>query len=128
MNDLTKKTMLVVEDEPSLREAIVFKFRKDGVNVWEASTAEDALKIVENQGAPDLMWLDILLPGMNGLDLLEKFRGMANMKDTPVLIVSASQGEDKIKKAEQLKITEYIVKSNMALEDIIKKAEVILKQ
>lgn len=114
-----KKTILVVEDEKNLLEAIRRKLEKENVNVLIAETGEEALAILEKQ-KPDLVWLDILLPGINGLEVLRSARNNPSLKDLKVVAVSVSGGIDKINEARALGVTDYIIKSENTLELIVK--------
>ena len=116
----TSKTILVVEDEAPLREAIKFKLKKAGITVLEAGSGEEALKILSDH-IPDLVWLDILLPGINGIEVLKNIKADPRIKDVKVVVVSVSSGDEKMKGILQLKADEYIVKSNFPLETIVDK-------
>lgn len=76
--------VMVVEDATSVRQRMVANFgRAEGVEaVAEAATGEEALALLD-EFAPDLMTLDVMLPGMSGLDVLEKLR----QRDLPVKVV-----------------------------------------
>ena len=115
------KKILVVEDELSLGKAILLKFGALGhANVILCGTAEEGLAALESQGGDiGLIWLDLLLPKMSGVELLEKIRGMEKYKGIPVVVVSASGSPDTIEKVKSLGINEYFVKSNYTLSDII---------
>ena len=114
------KTILVVEDDKALNQAVVFKLKRKGYNPVSVFTAEDAMKVLE-EGADkiDFIWLDILLPGMSGLDFLKLVRENKKLKDKKVAIVSVSGGYEKQKEAEDLGVVDYIIKSNYDLNDII---------
>lgn len=117
-----EKTILLVEDESPLREAIKFKLEQKRFRVLEAPTGEEALALLEEQEkAPDLVWLDILLPGMSGVDVLNKMREIEKTKHTKVVIVSVSITAEHIKHLEDLGVLECIVKSNFPLQEIIDK-------
>lgn len=116
------KTVLVVEDEQALQEAIKLKLKKEGINVFAVSTGEDAVKCLKEE-KPDLVWLDILLPGMNGLEVLRKIREEFKLKKLPVVIISVSAGQDKIKEAMSLGASDYIVKSGYNLVDIVNRVK-----
>lgn len=120
-----KKTVLVVEDELALREAIKLKLEREGIEVVQAGTGEEALKRIKEK-QPNLVWLDILLPGMNGLEVLRKIREDFGMKDLPVVVVSVSVGREKIEKALALNASDYITKSGYNIADIIKKIKKFL--
>lgn len=121
-----KKIILVVEDDLALQEAIKLKLEKDGINVWVAVTGEEALLILKDK-KPDLVWLDILLPKINGLEVLKTIRKDANLKDLAVVVVSVSGSVEKIKEAYTFGILGYIVKSEGPLDVIIKRVESFLK-
>lgn len=114
------KTILVVEDDKALNQAVVLKLKKRGYNPVSVFTAEDAMKVLEN-GADkiDFIWLDILLPGMSGIDFLRLVREDQKLKDKKVAIVSVSGGYEKQKEAKDLGVVDYIIKSNYNLNDII---------
>ena len=115
-----QKTILIVEDEVSLQEAFKLKFEKAGLRVLVAGSAEDALLILEKE-TPDLAALDILLPGMNGIELLKAIRTDGRWKDLKVVMVSVSSGPEKIKQAFDLHVVDFIIKSEHTLEDIVEK-------
>ena len=121
-NETTQKSILVIEDEPALQEAIKMKLEKDGISVIAFSTAEEGAEFLKKE-KPDLIWLDILLPGMNGLEFLKVIREDLNLKDLPVVVVSVSSSQEKIKKAFDLNIADFIVKSEGDLNSIIKRVE-----
>lgn len=118
------KTILVVEDNVALSEAITLKLKKEGYNVIPALNAEKAIEVLEKDKKDvDFIWLDILLPGMNGLDFLKYIRGNEGLKDKKVAIVSVSGGIESKEKGLALGIVDYIVKSELRLEDIIKRVK-----
>ncbi len=116
----SKKLVLLVEDEPSLQEAIKMRLKEDGVKVFPFSNGKEALEFIKKDSDKiDLVWLDILLPGMNGLELLSAIRNDLKLKDLPVVIVSVSASKEKLKKASDLNVLEFIVKSEGSLGSII---------
>jgi two-component system alkaline phosphatase synthesis response regulator PhoP len=111
--------VLLVEDEAALQEAARMKLEKVGISVISATTGEEGLKILETT-RPTLVWLDLLLPGMNGLEVLRGIRSDPKNADLPVIVVSVSGGEEKIKRAFALNAVDYLVKSQYTIEDIVK--------
>lgn len=120
MNKLKNKMILVVEDEPALLEAVKLKLIKAGIEVLTAITGEEALAVL-GQKKPNLVWMDVLLPTMNGLEVLRKIRENPETKDLSVVIVSVSASPEKIKQAFSLNVLDYIVKSEFTIDSIIKK-------
>ncbi len=97
MNDVTDKqtgTILVVDDEPQLRRALESVFGQRGYDVVLAASGEDAL-VRAAEREPDLIVLDLMLPGMSGI---ETCRAMRRMTAAPILILSVKGAEeDKIR-------------------------------
>lgn len=114
------KTVLVVEDEQSLNKAITMKLEKKGYKVFSVMTAEEAIPILEKENI-DFIWLDILLPGMTGLEFLGIIRKKPLLKDKRVAIVSVSGSFGTKETAMQLGAVDYIVKSEYKLDDIIER-------
>ena len=117
-----QKTILIVEDEISLQEALKLKFEKAGLRVLVARTAEDAFLILKKE-TPDIVTLDILLPGMNGIELLRGIRADERWKDLKIVIVSISGGPEKIKQAFGLNVVDFLVKSEHTLEGLVEKVK-----
>ena len=85
-----KRGILVVEDDRTLRQALVFNLEREGYDVRSAVDGEQALAAARDGGV-DLLLLDLMLPGMSGLEVLRTMR--AEGIDTPVVILSAKGGE-----------------------------------
>lgn len=113
-----KKEILVVEDELDLQEAIKLKLTKAGVKVFTASTGKEALKILQRK-KPVLVWLDIILPDINGLEVLKNIRKNSKLNNLPVVVVSVSSGPERIKEAFLLGVVDYIVKTDYTIEKIV---------
>jgi putative two-component system response regulator len=118
----TKPTILVVEDETSLQDAIKLKIKSEGkYRLLQATSAEAALGLLAQEKLPDLIWLDLLLPGMGGFQFLTSLRSTPQWKSLPVMVVSVSGSPEKIQRAFELNVIDYIVKSQYRLEDIVRK-------
>lgn len=120
------KFIMVVEDDPVLKNLLGHTFAGKYQTLY-ASSATEALSLFE-QYKPELVLLDLMLPGeMNGFDVLQKIRGRADaLKDTPIIIVSnLGQASDK-DKAKELGANAYLVKAEVAIEEIVAKIEEIL--
>src|SRR6056297_3689482 len=80
--------VLLIEDEPNIIEAIGFVLKRDGLNVRTHSNGVDAIEAVRRE-SPDLIILDVMLPGRSGYEILEELRGDAQIGDIPVLMLTA---------------------------------------
>lgn len=112
------RTILVIEDDLALAEAIAMKLRRDGFVVESMISAEAAITWIGSH-MPDLIWLDMLLPGMSGLDFLEYLRQHEEFKKIPVLMVSVSTGPEKMKRAFELNIIDFISKGDHDIKDVV---------
>ncbi len=115
-------TVLVVEDERPLANAIRLKLENLGCDVAVARTAEQAVNYLQELVRVDAIWLDHYLLGKeNGLDLVAKLKGAGGTwRNIPVFVVSNTASQDKVQSYLQLGINKYYVKSNHRLDEIIK--------
>ena len=86
---MAKKTIMVVEDDPSISEMLTYNLTREGYEVITVTTAEDALKLLDEKDV-DFFIIDIMLPGsMDGFDLIRVLKQSDKHKLTPILILSA---------------------------------------
>ena len=91
------KNILIVDDEADMRKVLAQRFEHKGMHVFTANTGEEAVKIAQ-EIHPDIILLDIMMPGMDGMTANEKLKSDTSTKDIPVVFLSAkSMMEDKIK-------------------------------
>jgi len=125
MSDKTAKKIMVVEDEQYLRELYVQILQQEGYVVDIAEDGEQALaKLTQNEY--DLILLDVIMPKMNGLKMLQKLREDPWGKTVPVILLSNDDDPEHIRNALQDDVTDYLVKSDFELENIVKKIKEIL--
>ena len=82
------KTVVLVEDEPNIIEAISFILSRDGWGVHTHSNGDTVLAALESK-APDLIVLDVMLPGRSGFDILRDIRSHKTLGETPVMMLTA---------------------------------------
>ncbi|SHM07277.1 two-component system, OmpR family, alkaline phosphatase synthesis response regulator PhoP [Caldanaerovirga acetigignens] len=88
--------ILVVDDEPFIVELVKFNLESAGYEVITASDGHEALKLIEKEH-PDLIILDIMLPGIDGMEICRALRFKMQTKDIPVILLTAKTGEiDKV--------------------------------
>jgi len=120
LNSSEERTILVVEDEKPLLEAVHIKLEKSGFGVVTARTAEQAYGLLEDLPKVDAIWLDHYLLGKeNGLDLVVKIKGHKQYKNIPIFIVSNTASADKVRSYINLGVNKYYIKSNYRLDNII---------
>ena len=80
--------ILVVDDDPNLRELVALRLSKEGHRVLTAGSAGEALRLVDERGAPDVVVLDVLMPGMTGFELLPALRDRDGLEALPAIFLS----------------------------------------
>jgi two-component system, chemotaxis family, chemotaxis protein CheY len=102
--------VLVVDDSPTMRMLIAFSLgRYNGCRVREAGNGVEAVEAVERQ-LPDLMVVDINMPEMNGLELIQALRRTHPADDLPIVVITTEGSDSDIRKGFQAGANEYLVK------------------
>ncbi len=103
------KHVLLIEDEPNIIEAVSFLLSRDGWTVSTHSNGHDAVDVI-NTKQPDLLILDVMLPGRSGFDILADVRSTEQSADIPVLMLTA-RGQPKDREmAQRLGATRFMTK------------------
>lgn len=119
-----KKIILITEDEKTLRDALHLKLTSEGFNIFEAKNGEDGLKISLKEH-PDLILLDVVMPKMDGMEMLRKLRTDEWGKNVPVIILTnlPSADEKMNKDITELEPTYYFIKSDKKIEEVVEKVK-----
>jgi DNA-binding response OmpR family regulator len=101
------RRILTVEDDPDLLRLITRELTAAGFEVWSAASAERALELIGERGLPHLAVVDILLPGLDGLELCRRIQ---EWSDLPVVLLTSVDAEETVVEAIQRFAEDYIVK------------------
>lgn len=101
--------VLVVDDEPNVLRSLVQYLTIEEFNVETASNGVEALEKVESF-SPELILLDVMMPGMDGFEVLDKVKEMPGHADTPVIMLTAKDQSHDVLKGYQSGATSYLVK------------------
>ncbi len=123
-----QKTILVVEDEKSLRQAVVDILRLKKFLPLEAKNGREGVKLALAKH-PDLILLDLIMPEMDGMTALKKIRQDAWGANVPVIILTnlSATSEQLVEDMVTHKPMHYLIKSDWKLHDVVKKIEEILE-
>jgi len=113
----TDKRVLVVEDDRFLRRACETSLRQRGLTVLAARDGEEALRLARAE-APDLILLDLLMPKLTGLEVLQALRGAEATRSIRVLILSNSSSPQDVEAIAALGVAGYWVKANLSLQEL----------
>jgi len=127
MTNGKKRKVLVVEDETFLVKIYSVKLKKEGFDVSIATDGEEAVRLAA-EVKPDLILLDLILPKLNGFEALERIRANPANKNTPVLVLSNLGQEEDIKRAAALGASDYLVKANFSIQDIVSKIRSVIEK
>lgn len=114
-----KKVVLVIEDDEFMLKAYTAKIEAEGWEIWIAPDGNVALGFLKKQMVPDLVLLDIMLPFVNGFEILEQIRKHTTWKRVPVIVVSNLGQEEDIDRSKKLGATQHLVKRNVKINEII---------
>jgi len=106
---MAAKHILIVEDEKDIRDLLKFNLTKDGYRVSAAATGEEGLKLARSS-RPDLILLDLMLPGIDGREVCRDLKREAQTGDIPIIMVTAKEKESDIVAGLELGADDYITK------------------
>lgn len=106
---MAKATIMVVEDDQDIRELISYNLGKEGYTVVPAESGEQALKLIETTN-PDIIILDIMLPGMDGIEVLRNLKQGSRHAAVPVIMATAKSEDSDIITGLELGADDYIAK------------------
>lgn len=106
---MEKETILLVDDEPDILEMIEYNLKNEGYKITKAATGEDAIRIAENS-SPNLVVLDLMLPGIDGLEVTRHLKSNDKTSDIPIVMVTAKGDESDVVTGLELGANDYISK------------------
>ncbi len=124
---MTNKKILIIEDEVTLLEAIEKKLKIEGFQAITAKDGKEGLKKIETE-KPDLILLDIMMPVMNGFEVLEEMKRKQYLPKIPVIIISNSGQPVEIEKALKFGVRDYLVKAEFSPDEVLDKVNNIIRK
>jgi len=122
-----KYQVLIVDDDTFLLNMYSVKFKKYGLDVVSAISGQDALSKLREGLKPDIILLDIIMPGMNGFELLENIK-KENLTPKSITVVLSNQGQSSdIERAKKLGVHGYIVKATTIPSEVLEEVVKIFK-
>jgi two-component system alkaline phosphatase synthesis response regulator PhoP len=106
---MAKEKILVVDDEEDILELLRFNLSREGCQVFCASSGEEALRLVRSE-IPDLVVLDLMLPGIDGLEVTRRLKSDPNTKHLPIVMLTAKGEEADIVTGLELGADDYVTK------------------
>lgn len=117
-----KKTILVIDDATSLRDAIETALTFEGFKVYTAQDGAEGLKLAFEH-KPDLIFLDIIMPNVGGIEVLDRLRADDWGKDVEVVVMTVLDDAEKIAEVLEKGGSDYMLKTEVSLRSIVEKAK-----
>ncbi|PIS38813.1 MAG: response regulator [Candidatus Nealsonbacteria bacterium CG08_land_8_20_14_0_20_43_11] len=121
------KKILIIEDDKFLRELIVQKLIKENYQTIEAVDGEEGVKKVKEE-KPDLILLDLILPGIDGFEVLARVKEDSAVASIPVIILSNLGQKDDVERGLKLGVAGYLIKAHFTPSEIINKIKEALQK
>jgi CheY-like chemotaxis protein len=125
MNLIAKK-ILIVEDDPFVLDMYTTKLKMNNITTIQSDNGKKALEVLEKE-VPDLILLDIVMPHMDGFELLSELKQNQKTKNIPVILLSNLGQKDDIEKGLRLGAEDYIVKAKSTPTEVVRKVKSLLK-
>ncbi len=118
--------ILLIEDDKFLRELITQKLIKESYDVSEAIDGEEGMERIKKL-KPDLVLLDLILPGIDGFEVLSRMKEDVSVSQIPVIILSNLGQKDDVEKGLKLGAVDYLIKAHFTPGEIINKIKTVLE-
>lgn len=118
----TKPLVLVAEDDKFYASIYQAKLEREGYRVAIARDGVETIKMVGEQ-SPDLLLLDLIMPVKDGFETLKELRAKPDTKDLKVIVFSNLGQEDDIDRVKEMGVTDYLVKTNISIQEMIEKVK-----
>ncbi|MFA6909410.1 MAG: response regulator [Patescibacteria group bacterium] len=126
-SDKKSINVLVIEDDQFLRDLLRTKLEREKFFVTTAIDGPEALERLETDH-PDIVLLDVILPGVDGFEILKHIKSTDRIKKVPVVLLSNLGQETDVERGKALGATDYLIKSNFTIDEIIEKIHALVKR
>jgi DNA-binding response OmpR family regulator len=120
MDDVIAKKIMIIEDDHFLSSLVKARLEKDNFSVIQAFDGDQAIAMLRTE-VPNLVMLDLIMPKVNGFEVLKTISLTPGLERIPVVIVSNLAQDSDIQKAKELGAKEYFVKVKISIDDLVAK-------
>lgn len=125
IQNLAKKKILFVEDDPVLSKMYKIKLEDAGYQVLIVDNGNTGLDVIAKESI-DLLLLDIMMPQLSGIDMLSMVRESEENRDLPVIIITNLTGEAERQRAKELGVTDYLLKADLTPTQLLDKVNAVI--
>lgn len=126
-NSIEGRKVMWVEDDQFLSDLIARKLNQQKCKLLFSRTGEEAIEILEKD-QPDIVLLDLLLPGISGFEVLEHIKKSDKLKHIPVIVLSNFTQNNEIERTRALGASRFLTKATVILDDIVREIQNVLKE
>lgn len=119
--------ILLIDDDSFLRDMYATKFTQEGFSVSVARNGEEGAKIFEDEGPFDVVLLDMIMPGITGVELIEKLKMSPKAKDVDFIVLSNQGEESDIDTAKKVGAKGYIIKAETIPSEVVSRVKEFTK-
>ena len=123
----TKTRILIIEDDVFIMDMYETKFKMAGFEVLRAENGDKGIKVARKE-KPDLIVLDIVMPQMDGLEVLKVVKGDSELKDIPVVLLTNLGQRENIEEGLKLGADDYIIKAHFTPDEVVGKVKKVLRK
>ncbi len=120
-----KTKVAIIEDDMAIVQMYRTKFENEGYDVATAPDGASGLDLIDSYD-PDIILLDLMMPNMNGLDMLSKLRSQANGRDAKVVVLTNMGDTETATKVYKMAADDYIVKAEMTPKQVAERVKLLL--
>jgi len=126
--DNTKHKILIIDDDEFLLDMYAVKFKEEGFEVDIAREGKEALNKIKEGASPEVVLLDVVMPGMDGFELLETIRKEKLIPTSKIIMLSNLGQKEHLDKGMSLGAADYIVKAYFTPSEVVKRVNEVLKK
>lgn len=123
---MSRNKIVVIEDEPDIVEVLSYNLKREGYNVSSTLRGDEGLNLVRNQ-SPNLVILDLMLPGMDGLSICQQLKSDSLVRDIPIIIISAKGEESDVVIGLEMGADDYLTKP-FSPRELIARVKAVLRR
>lgn len=121
-----KKKIMIVEDDSFVMDIYHTKLEQENFEVIEAVNGVEAMKKLQ-EVSPDIILLDIIMPYMDGLEVLQKIKGDDKLKNIPVVLLTNLSQKEEVNRGLELGANDYLIKSHFTPSEVLEKIKNYIK-
>ncbi|MBI5787115.1 MAG: response regulator transcription factor [Candidatus Niyogibacteria bacterium] len=124
--DETKKKVFIVDDDEFLLDMYAVKFRESGFEIEIASSGADALGKIKGGWTPDVVLLDLVMPGMDGFEFLKSVKSEKLIPQAVIIILTNLGQKEDVERGMSLGVKDYVIKANHTPSEVVAKVKLAL--